>query len=140
MPDEPELPRFRQLRDASCAEDELIALEELRLSISPKFANEERHDADIESEWLKGGFSDQENPYPGISPENCFGSQEELNHFTFYLFERRYGWSEYNVGSVEALGSEYDADRRSSVGSLRIQDDSKFKSRLNDLSDGFLKW
>lgn len=144
MPDETKLLRLcslKRLQNASCAEEELAALEELKESIHPGHTIHDEDD--LESEWLKRGLEDRENPFPGISPENCIRSQDDLNHFTFYLFERRYGWSEYSTADEEcstATGFDVHVGRRASTGSLRTQDDSKFKSQLNELSDVFLKW
>ncbi|KAJ7383194.1 hypothetical protein OS493_030352 [Desmophyllum pertusum] len=134
--------RLSTLQNASCAEEEILALQNLRKTLLP-FGDEAPSDEDdCEREWLRKGLNDISNPFPSKSPESCVLLQEDLDSFTFYLFERRFGWSEYtaNLDDCYSVADEHLAGRRGSSGSLRIQDESKFKGKLNELLDEFLKW
>ena len=129
------------LQNASCAEEEIIALQKLRESLR-SFDDERSFDEDdFEKEWLQKGFSDVKNPFPTKSPDNCVLVQEDLDAFTFYLFERRFGWSEGTITLDDGCSpAEEHLGRRGSTCLARIQDESKFKGRLNELLDEFLKW
>ena len=133
--------RLSTLHNASCAEEEILALQKLRESLLP-FGEERTLDGDdCEKEWLRKGFNDITNPFPTKSPENCVLVQEDLDAFTLYLFERRFGWSEFTANLDDGYSAtEEHLGRRGSSGSLRIQGESKFKGKLNELLDEFLKW
>lgn len=133
--------RLSTLQNASCAEEEILALQKLRETLLPVGDGGPSDEDDCEKEWLRNGLNDIANPFPSKSPDSCIPSQEDLDSFTFYLFERRFGWSEYNTNLDDcySVADEHLA-RRGSSGSLRIQDESKFKAKLNELLDEFLKW
>lgn len=133
--------RLPTFENASCAEEEIIALQKLRESLS-SIDDERSFDEDnFEKEQLQRGFSDAKNPFPTKSPENCVLVQEDLDAFTFYLFERRFGWSEGTINLDDGCApAEEHLGRRGSTGFARTQDESKFKGRLNELLDEFLKW
>ena len=130
------------LEKARTAEKEIKILEGLCRFLSP---NKERqhvaNDSDFDTEWLKNsGYGDVVNPYPGEQPQEILQEQESLNKFTFYLFERRYGWSEHSIHAdpcpaVKEGSSHSNTGRSSSLGI-----ESKFKGQLNDLLDDLLKW
>lgn len=133
--------RLSTLQNASCAEEEILALQKLRESLRSVGDETSLGEDDCEKEWLQKGLNDITNPFPIKSPENCVLVQEDLDAFTFYLFERRFGWSECSVNlDDDYFGTEEHLGRRGSSGSLRIQDESKFKAKLNELLDEFLKW
>ncbi|XP_022803924.1 uncharacterized protein LOC111341234 isoform X4 [Stylophora pistillata] len=133
--------RVIALQNASCAEEEIVALKELRRTLLPTDDKTSLDEDDCEKEWLRTGFDDRVNPFPTKTPETCIHSQKDLDSFTFYLFERRFGWSEFTA-NIDGLHAEADEHlvRRGSSGSVRIQDESKFKAKLNELLDEFLKW
>jgi len=133
--------RFFTLQNASCAEEEILALQKLREALLPVGDEAPSDEDDCEKEWLRKGLNDIGNPFPSRTPESFILLQEDLNSFTFYLFERRFGWSEYkpNLDDYYAVADEH-LGRRGSSASLRIQDESKFKGKLNELLDEFLKW
>ncbi|KAL9974515.1 hypothetical protein ACROYT_G011559 [Oculina patagonica] len=133
--------RLSTLQNASCAEEEILALQKLRETLLPVGDEAPSDEDDCEKEWLRKGLNDIGNPFPSKSPDNCIPLQEDLDSFTFYLFERRFGWSEYtaNLDDCYSVADEH-LGRRGSSGSLRIQDESKFKAKLNELLDEFLKW
>lgn len=133
--------RLSTLQNASCAEEEILALQKLREALLPAGNEASSDEDDCEKEWLRKGLNDIGNPFPSKSPESCLLLQEDLDSFTFYVFERRFGWSEYtaNLDDHYAVADEH-LGRRGSSGSLRIQDESKFKGKLNELLDEFLKW
>ncbi|XP_020619651.1 uncharacterized protein LOC110057405, partial [Orbicella faveolata] len=133
--------RLSTLQNASCAEEEILALQKLREALLPAGDEASSDEDDCEKEWLRKGLNDIRNPFPSESPESFILLQEDLDSFTFYLFERRFGWSEYtaNLDDYYSVADEH-LGRRGSSGSLRMQDESKFKGKLNELLDEFLKW
>lgn len=134
--------RLATLQNASCAEEEILALQKLRETLSSNGDERSLDEDDFEKEWLRKGLNDTANPFPTKSPESCVLGQDDLDAFTFYLFERRFGWSECTAYLDDAGYSvaEEHIIRRSSSGSVRIQDESRFKGKLNELLDEFLKW
>lgn len=133
--------RLSALQNATCAEEEIVALKTLREALLPIGDETPADEDDCEKEWLRKGLNDISNPFPSNSPETCILKQEDLDSFTFYLFERRFGWSEFTA-NLDDFHSEADEHlvRRGSCGSVRIQDESRFKGKLNELLDEFLKW
>ena len=133
--------RLSTLQNASCAEEEILALHKLREALLPAGDEAPSDEDDCEKEWLRKGLDDIGNPFPSRSPESFILLQEDLDSFTFYLFERRFGWSECNANLDDycSVADEH-LGRRGSSASLRIQDESKFKGKLNELLDEFLKW
>ena len=134
--------RLSTLQNASCAEEEILALQKLREALLPAGDVASSDEDDCEKEWLRKGLNDIGNPFPSQSPESFILLQDDLDSFTFYLFERRFGWSEYtaNLDDYHHSVADEHLGRRGSSGSLRIQDESKFKGKLNELLDEFLKW
>lgn len=133
--------RLSTLQNASCAEEEILALQKLREALLPAGDEASSDEDECEKEWLRKGLNDIRNPFPSESPESFILLQEDLDSFTFYLFERRFGWSEYtaNLDDYYSVADEH-LGWRGSSGSLRMQDESKFKGKLNELLDEFLKW
>lgn len=133
--------RLSRLQNASCAEEEILSLQKLRESLISLEDENTLREYDCETDWLRKGLEEIANPFPTKSPENCVLVQEDLDEFTFYLFERRFGWSEFtaNIDDGEPVAQEH-LDRGGLSGSVRIQDESKFKGKLNELLDEFLKW
>lgn len=133
--------RLSALQNAYCAEDEIVALGQLRETLLPTGDKKSLDEDHCEKEWLRSGLDNIVNPFPAKTPETCIPSQDDLDSFTFYLFERRFGWSEFTA-NLDDLHTEADEHlvRRGSSGSARIQDESKFKAKLNELLDEFLKW
>ena len=129
------------LPNTTCAEEEILALEKLRETLILRHDETLKDEDDCEKDWLRKGLSEVVNPFPSKSPESCFFLQEDLNNFTCYLFERRFGWSECTTNLEEySSGEQGNFGSRRSSGSLRIQDNSKFKAKLNELLDEYLKW
>lgn len=133
------------LKNASSVEEELSLLEKLKAVLSPvrPALCKPESDDDFEFKWLQRGGTEIENPFPSKTPEEQFSGQSDLEHFTFYLFERRFGWSEYasNINFEEdERGFENGNNRRESPVSLRVFDETRFKGKINELLDEFLKW
>ena len=127
------------LEKARGAENEIKVLEKLCRFLNP--GNERQHgsgDQDLDTDWLKNaGDGDIINPFPDKIPQDILKEQQYLNRFTFYLFERRYGWSEHSIHlDPSAPGHSHSNTGRSS--SLGIE--SKFKGQINELLDDLLKW
>ena len=139
------------LEGAKSTEDEISCLEKLRQCLCPQnscSAEDEMNDEDLDTQWLReasrGENNENMNPFPCKIPEDIVQGQEQLNRFTFYLFERRYGWSESQSHGdltgkdmLSYCGSRPDS-RSGRPTSWNIE--SKFKGRLNELLDEFLKW
>lgn len=133
------------LENASTAEDEIKTLETLRQRLCPNYERKKcLEDQDPDAEYLKHACTDDVdcNPFPEKTPDDILTDQEQLNIFTFYLFERRYGWSEY-ISHADLVGSGKDVvsrpDSRTGRGGS-FNTESKLKGRLNELLDEFLKW
>ncbi|XP_028392463.1 uncharacterized protein LOC114517020 [Dendronephthya gigantea] len=131
------------LENARSAENEVKILEKWCRFLSPnneQVVNSDDGDADADSDWLRNSNDgDVINPFPDKTPQDVLKEQECLNKFTFYLFERRYGWSEHLIHLDSAIakeGSGHSCSGRSS--SLGIE--SKSKGRINELLDDLLKW
>lgn len=128
------------LENARSSENEIKILEKLCQFLSPN--NERRHvsgERDLDAEWLKNACDvDVVNPFPNKTPQDILKGQDNLNKFTFYLFERRYGWSEHLIHADPNIkeGPSHSNTGRSS--SLEIE--SKFKGQINELLDDLLKW
>lgn len=133
------------LENASTAEDEIKTLETLRQRLCPNYERKKcLEDQDPDAEYLKHACTDDVdcNPFPEKTPDDILTDQEQLNIFTFYLFERRYGWSEY-ISHADLVGGGKDVvsrpDSRTGRGGS-FNTESKLKGRLNELLDEFLKW
>ncbi|XP_052231830.1 uncharacterized protein LOC127845146 isoform X2 [Dreissena polymorpha] len=74
------------------------------------------------------------NPYPHRSLETVCKSQETLDKFTCYVFERRFGWSETDTEDGHRVR------HLSSTGTTLSAGTSKQKSALNTMLDCLLKW
>ena len=132
-----------RLQNASSVEEELNVLEQLKGVLLPLRPARTESDDDFENEWLRRGGAEIENPFPSRTPENLLHIQSDLEIFTFYLFERRFGWSEYASSTDledDDHGLEKSNSRRESVTSIRVLEETKFKGRINELLDEFLKW
>lgn len=131
------------LKNASSVEEELNVLEQLKGVLLPLRPARTESDDDFENEWLRRGGAEIENPFPSKTPENLLDIQSDLENFTFYLFERRFGWSEYASSTDfedDDHGFEKNTSRRASACSLRVLEETKFKGRINELLDEFLRW
>lgn len=136
------------LENGSSVEEELSHLEQLKSVLSPlqtaTCTNES--DEDFENKWLQRGGTEIVNPFPLKTPEEVFSGQSKLECFTFYLFERRFGWSEYaNSTNLEQDHRELENDKynfshRESIPSSRVLEETRFKGKINELLDEFLKW
>ena len=141
------------LENASTTEEEIKTLEILRQHLCPDEGEDicvedicAEAEAEPDADWLKQASADdgESNPFPAKTPDGTLVDQEELNRFTFYLFERRYGWSEQiNHADLSTGGKDvvFRPDSRTgSSGSGPLNIESKFKKRLIELLDDFLKW
>ncbi|KAL3860307.1 hypothetical protein ACJMK2_010446 [Sinanodonta woodiana] len=73
-----------------------------------------------------------DNPYPLFSPSSL--SQDQLNKFTCYIFERRFGWSETDTEKGNRVR------RLSSTGTTLSAGDRQQKSILNNHFDCLIRW
>lgn len=125
------------LSTAKTSEKERLILEELRQELLPLDtvpATESEEDV-FEQEFLKYAKAsfDDSNPFPTKSPTSLFTEENDLNRFTCYLFERRYGWSEVGKDGPRRV-------RRLSCGSVLPSDNVHHKAIINDILGDFLKW
>lgn len=133
------------LENACSAEIEVKTLKEFTRTLN---SNNERinssldsSDRDLDTEWLKNAAEGNINPFPDKTPHDVLTEQQYLNRFTFYLFDRRYGWSEHSIhvdptNTVVKEGPSHSNLGRAS--SLEIE--GKFKAQINELLDDLLKW
>ena len=131
------------LENARSSESEIKILEKLCHFLS--LDNDGPHvsdDRDMDTEWLKkASDEDVVNPFPSNTPQDILKGQENLNRFTFYLFERRYGWSEHLIHSDSNTGLLKEGPSHSTTGrSSSLEIESKFKGQINELLDDLLKW
>ncbi|KAL4234093.1 hypothetical protein ACF0H5_005746 [Mactra antiquata] len=74
------------------------------------------------------------NPYPSSTPESICPSQTQLDKFTCYLFDRRFGWSETDTEDGRRVRKLSCSGATMSAGS------SKQKAVLNTMLDSLIKW
>ena len=121
------------LKNANSVEEELSLLELLKVVLSPVRSEIciTESDDDFEIKWLQRGGTEIENPFPSKTPEEQFSSQSDLAQFTFYLFERRFGWSEYasntNFAEDEHEFVNDNIRKESSIPSLRVESPFGFR-------------
>ena len=98
---------------------------------------------DIESDFLaKANVDDVET---SNIPKDLLRNRDKLNYLVFYLFERRFGWSEQESSSSQlneskskqsnstsGVGSPY---RRLKTGSLPYAEETRIKTMLNTKLD-----
>ena len=130
---------LQEVENAHNVEDEVKILQKFCNSLSPMQMC--LGDQDLDTQWLTNSPTTgaNSNPFPRVKPQEVFIDQQDLNRFTLYLFERRYGWSEQPIhGDTNStkLACQHSKMGRSS--SLGIQ--SKFKGRINELLDDLVKW
>lgn len=75
------------------------------------------------------------SPYPDVNIRSLCKTQNLLNKFTCYLFERRFGWSESNQDHVGRR-----VRRLSCTGVTLEASDGQQKAFINDLIDSLLQW
>ena len=73
-------------------------------------------------------YLQEENPFPGCQLEGVILTQEGLDKFMFYLFSRRFGWSEGGRTFKKAKNSR------------QAQAEARNKIHINDHLDAFIKW
>ena len=79
-------------------------------------------------------FVGEGNPFPKVTTDIICRSQDDLNRFTCYLFDRRYGWSETDKEDGKRVR------RLSSTGFTMSAGTEKQKTILNALLDQYIKW
>ncbi|CAH1780021.1 unnamed protein product [Owenia fusiformis] len=119
----------------SC-EEEVLHLSKLRQDLIPPsdiFLDLEGDEDIFEKEWLRTAAStpDDDNPFPDKSVTDIFLNQNDLDKFTHYLFERRFGWSEVGIISADVGGKKVGSGKQKEV---------KYKTTLNDLLDDYIRW
>ncbi|XP_013392533.1 uncharacterized protein LOC106160455 [Lingula anatina] len=125
-----------KLKQASSAEEELKILQAVQDRLLPSLTEPliSDLDADVcEKQFLESGFLEDDTPFPGHSPEMLYSKQNDLNDFTYYLLNRRYGWSELE-GKPGSKARARPAKASVMAGEVR------HKALLNDLLDDFIKW
>ena len=128
-------PLLHAAYNASTTEKELEALDSIRNLLLPNgnvYTVGPEDEEDLEREWLSYAQlqdqTDDENPFPGFTLETQLVSQTDLQQFVFYVFHRRFGWSE----------TGQDVQRMKKVEQALTK--AKNKIYINDHLDGFLKW
>lgn len=123
---------------STTTEQEVILLEKFREFLRPCGSDTAVSEDECEREWLRGEIVEVDNPFPSWDPSVLFEEQRQLDQFTFYVFERRYGRTEFLINSEENTD---DLDGIScSPSSPRPPEDTRFVARLNELLDEHLKW
>ncbi|XP_031558056.1 uncharacterized protein LOC116294568 isoform X2 [Actinia tenebrosa] len=129
---------LRALLVSTTTEQEVLLLEKLREFLKPICSVATVSEDECEREWLRGENIEDDNPFPSWDPSALFEEQRQLDQFTFYVFERRYGRTEFLINSNENTD---DLDGISwSPSSPRAPEDTRFLTRLNELLDEHLKW
>ena len=94
------------------------------------------HDKNVSDFDIKFFFPSQEgNLYPDINIGILCKTQNLLNKFTCYLFERRFGWSESNQDNGGRR-----VRRMSCTGITLEASDGQQKAFINDLIDSLIQW
>ena len=107
------------LMTVTTPEQELMQLQSLQNVMITSYDNPD----DIEQNWLvNSGGSD--NFFIQKSPEDVLITQEYTNTFMFYVFDRRYGWTE---GGSHLAASKTSAD-------------AQYKPSINEILDEHIKW
>ena len=75
-----------------------------------------------------------DNPFPGVSPSDICASEQSLNQFTCYLFDRRFGWSETDTEGGRRVR------KLSSTGATLSAGSGQQKTVLNTQLDCLIKW
>ncbi|XP_074644937.1 uncharacterized protein LOC141901529 [Tubulanus polymorphus] len=134
-----------KLEFASTTEEELDSLWDLRQMLK-KAANISLSSVKVKSDNVSmeeamllryNSFESNENPFPDQFVSSLCLNQSDLNKFTSYLFQRRYGWSE-GYKEVKQVRIRR-MNRINSVVATSI-DEVKYKPPLNDVLDDFIKW
>ncbi|XP_064639855.1 uncharacterized protein LOC135495320 [Lineus longissimus] len=125
------------LEAATSTKCELECMRHLHRKLS--VFSEDAHIYQTDEEFLEDQFlsttADDENPFPLKNIHTLCPTQEELNRFTHYLFERRYGWSE----GLQADGKKPRIRRLGSV-VTSLGDEKTYKSSINEVLDDFIRW
>ncbi|XP_060566590.1 uncharacterized protein LOC132725472 isoform X3 [Ruditapes philippinarum] len=125
-----------QLTSAVSSDEEVLILQQLISSLSVKH-NAGGSDTTLTGLVDKGGTFDlfgEGNPYPLGTLENICPSQDCLDKFTCYLFDRRFGWSETDTEDGRRVR------RMSCSGATKSAGNSKQKAALNTMLDSLIKW
>ena len=109
---------LEKLLSTASPEHELSRLQDLQCVMITNYDNAE----DIEHYWLQNsGGSDY---FCQKTPEDVLEVQEHANDFMFYVFDRRYGWTE---------GGSYLTTSKSSH-------EAHCKASMNEILDEYIKW
>ena len=109
---------LERLLSTASPEQELSRLQDLQSVMITNYDNAE----DIEQNWLQNsGGSDY---FCQKTPEDVLEAQEHANDFMFYVFDRRYGWTE---------GGSYLTTSKSSQ-------EAYCKASMNEILDEYIKW
>jgi len=117
-------------------EQDVNLLEELRKVLKPEGVVVRESDDDCEQEWLSKAADF--DPFPSSHLVDLFSTQAQVDQFTFYIFERRYGRTEFLINST--VDSSLDgADDNQDI-SPRGHEDATLLAKLNTLLDEQLRW
>lgn len=125
-----------KLTSAVSSDEEVLILQKLHSSLLNRHGTSESETnliGTIEKETSFDLFGDG-NPYPQNTPESVCDTQECLDKFTCYLFDRRFGWSETDTEDGRRVR------RMSCTGATKSAGSSKQKAVLNTMLDCLIKW
>ncbi|XP_071958433.1 uncharacterized protein [Antedon mediterranea] len=128
---------FEILKDVKNPDEEVQALGTIINHLS---SNAEKCDItieDLELQWLRHAGEDAEdNPFPAVTPETFLPEQQDLNQFTSYVFERRFGWSE---SRKEDACLDLPPSPRPTTVAKNITERIA-KGKLNEFLDDMIRW
>lgn len=112
---------------------EISNLQAIKRSLTAEPTLTKKPSTDLEQDFLTLSTdsigAEFEDPFPSFKLDAVLHSQDELNDFTLYVLERRYGWSEVQNSKGQHHDQAIDHEQ---VGRL--------KSDLNELLDVFIHW
>ena len=126
-----------KLQVASSTQAEVTCLQELDKQLSTT-GTTQVVDFDEDVDKLEQEFlldpQEAEDPYPAYPLVPLFGTRLELKRFTYYLLDRRYGWSEGlsdgHTVRIRRLGSVVSSGT----------DERQYKQGLNEKLDRMIRW
>lgn len=119
---------------------EISTLQAIKKCLTSEAPLAKKPSLDLEQDFLTVAAdslgADYTDPFPSFKLDAVLQSQEELNDFTLYVLERRYGWSEVQ-SSREQSGVKEQKQRDKAIDHEQV---GWLKSYLNELLDVFIHW
>ncbi|XP_071824496.1 uncharacterized protein [Apostichopus japonicus] len=119
---------------------EISTLQAIKKCLTSEAPLAKKPSLDLEQDFLTVAAdslgADYTDPFPSFKLDAVLQSQEELNDFTLYVLERRYGWSEVQ-SSREQSDDKEQKQRDKAIDHEQV---GRLKSYLNELLDVFIHW